>query len=62
MLGVGLNQLNPNAWRLIVSMQVLWKEAFDMNCPLTMDEFLYCYKLSKISQSQGFYQFFSQGF
>jgi len=47
-LGVGLNQLNPNAWRLIVSIQVLWREAFDENRPLIMDKFLYCYKPSKI--------------
>ena len=60
-LGICVNQLNPNAWRLIISMQVLWREVFDGNCPLTMDEFLYCYKLSKISQSLGFYQFFARG-
>ena len=52
-LGVGINQLNPNAWRLIVSMHMLWREVFDKNRPLTMDEFLYCYKPSKISQSLG---------
>ena len=34
-LGLGINQLNPNAWRLIVSMQFLWREVFDGNCPLT---------------------------
>ena len=56
-LGLGINQLNPNALRLIVSMQVLWREVFDGNRPLTVDEFLYCYKPSKISQSLGFYQF-----
>lgn len=60
-LGVGISQLNPHAWRLIVSMQVLWREVFNGNCSLTVDEFLYCYKPSEISQSQGFYQFTARG-
>ena len=61
-LGMGINQLNPNAWRLIVSMQILWREVFDKNRPLTVDEFLYCYKPSEISQSLGFYQFIARRF
>ena len=60
-LGLGVCQLNPNAWRLIVSMQVLWREVFEGNRPLTMDEFLYYYKPSEISQSLGFYQFMARG-
>ena len=60
-LGVGINQLNPNAWRLIISMQILWREVFDGNRPLTRDEFLYCYKPSEISQSLAFYQFSARG-
>ena len=50
-LGVGICQLNPNTWRLIVSMKISWSEVFDGNRPLTMDEFLYCYKPFEISQS-----------
>jgi len=60
-LGLGINQLNSNAWRLIVSMQILWKEEFDGYRPLTVDEFLCCYKPSEISQSLGFYQFSVRG-
>ena len=60
-LGSGVCQLNPNAWRLIVFMQVLWREVFEGNCPLTVDEFLYCYKPSEINQSLGFYQFTARG-
>ena len=59
-LGLGVCQLYPNAWRLIVSKQVLWREVFEGNLPLTMDEFLYCYKPSKINQSLGFYQFIAR--
>ena len=47
-LGLGVCQLNPSAWRLIVSMQVLWREVFEGNRPLTMDEFLYCYSKDQI--------------
>ena len=31
------------------------------DCPLIVDEFLYCYKPSKINQSLGFYQFTAKG-
>ena len=54
-LGICINQLNPNAWKLIISMQVLWREVFDGNRPLIVDEFLYCYKSFEINQSLGFY-------
>ena len=60
-LGIGVCQLNPNAWRLIFSMQVLWREVFEGNRPLTVDEFLYCYKPSEINQSLDFYQFTTRG-
>ena len=60
-LGIDINQLNPNAWRLIISMQILWREVFDGNLPLIVDEFLYCYKPSEISQSLSFYQFSTRG-
>ena len=60
-LGIGICQLNPNAWRLIIFMQVLWNEVFGRDRPLTVDELLFCYKPSEISQSFGFYQFTARG-
>ena len=56
-LGLGVCQFNPNTWRLIVSIQSLWREVFGGDCPLTVNEFLFCYKPSEIHQSLGFYQF-----
>ena len=38
-------------------MQILWREVFEGDRPLTVDEFLYCYKPLEISQFLGFYQF-----
>ena len=60
-LGIGPNQLNPNGWRTVVAMQVLWREALEGNYPITMDEFLFCYKPFEIKRSAGFYQFSSRG-
>ena len=60
-MGIGPNQLNPNGWRTVVAMQVLWHEALEGNCLITVDEFLFCYKPSEIKRSAGFYQFSSRG-
>ena len=54
-LGIGPNQLNSNGWRMIVAMQMLWCEVFEGNCPITEDEFLFCYKPLEIKQFAGFY-------
>ena len=35
--------------------------ALEGNRPITVDEFLYCYKPSEIKKSAGFYQFSSKG-
>ena len=59
-LGIGPNQLNPNGWRIIVVMQVLWCKALEGNCLITVDEFLYCYTPSGIKKSVGFYRFSSR--
>ena len=56
-LGLGICQFNPNVWRLVISMQILWSEVFGRDRPLTVDEFLFCYKPLEINQSLGFYQF-----
>ena len=60
-LGLAMCQFNPNAWRLVISMQILWREVFGGDRPLTMDEFLFYYKPSEINQSLGFYQFTAKG-
>ena len=60
-LGLGVCQLNPNEWRLIISMQILWREVFKGDRPITVDKFLYCYKPSEINQSLGISQFLSRG-
>ena len=49
-LGIGPNQLNLNGWRTVVAMQVLWCEALEGDYPITVDEFLYCYKPSEIKR------------
>ena len=60
-LGLGGCQFHPNVWRLVVSMQVLWREVLEGDCALTVDEFLYCYKPSEINQSLDFFQFTVRG-
>ena len=42
-------------------MQVLWREVFEGNRPLIVNEFLFYYKPSEINQSLVFYQFTARG-
>ena len=60
-LGLGVCQFNPNIWRFVISIQVLWREVFEGDRLLTVDEFLFYYKPSEINQSIGFYQFITKG-
>ena len=60
-LGLGVCQFNPNAWRLIIFMQILWRKVFGGGRPLIVDKFLCYYKPSEIHQSPGFYQFTARG-
>ena len=48
-LGLGVCQFNPNAWRLVISMQVLWREMFEGDHSLTIGKFYYYYKPSEIN-------------
>ena len=41
-------------------MQVLWREVYEDDRSLTVDEFLFCYKPLEINQPLGFYQFTSR--
>ena len=60
-LGLVVCQFNPNAWRLIISLQILWRKVFGGDRPLTVDKFLFCYKPLEINQSLGLYQFIARG-
>ena len=47
-LGLSVNQVSPNAWRVFIAMEVLYCDMSNGNRRLTVREFLHCYRPDQI--------------
>ena len=56
-LGLFVNQISPNAWRVFIAMEVLYSVMTDGAKRLTVREFLHCYRSDEIDRSRGIYSF-----
>ena len=56
-LGLSISQIALNAWRIFISVEVLWGRLSEGNCQLSLDEFFYCYRPQHIVSSKGTYHF-----
>ena len=56
-LGLSVNQISPNTWRVFLGVEVLYGAMSDGARRLTAQEFLHCYCPNEISQSKGMYNF-----
>jgi len=60
-LGLSVNQISPNAWRVFLSVEVLYGAMSDWAWRLTVEEFFHCYRPVEITQSKGTYNFAPRG-
>ena len=56
-LGLSVNQVSPNAWRVFIAMEVLYGAMSNGARRLTVREFLHCYPLDAIDKSRDIYSF-----
>ena len=56
-LGLSVNQISPNAWRIFIAMKILYGAMTDSARSLTVREFLHCYRPDEIDKSKGVYSF-----
>ena len=59
-LGLSVTQISPNAWRVFITMEILYGAMSDGRRRLTMREFLHCYCPDEIDRSRGMYSFASR--
>ena len=56
-LGLSVSQISPNAWRVFIAIEVLYRAMFGGSRSLTKREFLHCYRPDEIDKSRGLYSF-----
>ena len=56
-LGLSVNQISPNTWKVFIAMEVLYGPMSNGARRLTMWEFLHCYRPDEIEKSKGIYSF-----
>ena len=56
-LGLPVSQIPPNAWRIFISVEILWGHLSGGNCQFSLDEFFYCYRPQHIVFSKRTYHF-----
>ena len=56
-LGLSVNQVSPNAWRIFIAMEILYGTMTDGARSLTVREFLHCYHSDEFDKSRGLYNF-----
>ena len=54
-LGLSINQVSPNAWRVFIAREVLYGAMTDGARRLTVRKFLHCYRSDEIDKSMGMY-------
>ena len=52
-LGLSINQVSPNAWRVFIAIEVLYGAMTNGARSLTVREFLHCYRPDEIDKSRG---------
>ena len=52
-LGLSINQVSPNAWRIFIAMEILYGAMSDGAKSLIVREFLHCHRSDEIDKSRG---------
>ena len=56
-LGLSVSQISPNAWRVFITMEILYGAMSNGARSLTVHKFLHCYRPDEIDKSKGMYSF-----
>ena len=61
-LGLSVSQISPNAWKVFITMEVLYWAISNGVRTLTVREFLHCYYPDEIDKLKGMYSFVPRNF